>query len=74
MALWFLLMITTPGHNPIAIFNRYFVPLIFWALATNFLDVWQYIPFFQKNIGTRILLIILFFVCDILISAWSLLL
>lgn len=74
MALWFLLMITTPGHNSIAIFNRYFVPLIFWALATNFLDVWQYIPFFQKNIGTRILLIILFFVCDILISAWSLLL
>ena len=72
MVLWFLLMITTPGHEPLVIFNRYFVPLIFWALATNFLDVWQYIPFFQKNIGTQILLIILFFAFDFLISVWFL--
>ena len=68
MFVWFIIMFPNKPIHPFYIFTRYGMPIILFVLSTNFLNVWTYIPLFNKRIWTKVLFIILFLIIITFIS------
>ena len=68
MFIWFIIMFPNKPIHPFYIFTRYGMIIILFALSTNFLNIWSYIPLFRKKIWLRISFIIIFVIIIFFIS------